>query len=426
MRLAVIGVNYNKTPLDIREKVSFTKSRKIKASEYLLHTGIEEVCILSTCNRSEIYVAGEDIKSSINKVKKFFRVFFNVPNIEEHLFVKEDRDVVSHIFNVASGLESMILCEDQILGQVREVLEFSIENNYSKKVLNKLFREAITAGKRIKRELKISENPISMVYIAIKLLKEKIGSLKDKKACVIGMGDMGMLALRHLAGENLDEIFVTNRTYNNLLDLIDEFPSIKPVEYKNRYTLLNHIDILITATSAPHTIIDYEHIKEIKKELYIMDLAVPRDVEKKVRELNNIHLYDVDDFRNISEDNIKKREELASEAKEIIAFSVEEFMLWIKGLKVEEVITDLNRRCNEIKDEYFGYIDDRLDLDSKEKEIIDKMLSSALKRLIREPVLKLKHVDENSAEEYSRAINELFDFKGGRRNVLSFNDEPSQ
>lgn len=411
MRLAVIGVNYDKTPLDIREKVSFTKSKKIKASEYLLHTGIEEVCILSTCNRSEIYVADKDLKSSINKVKEFFKVFFNVPNIEEHLFIKEDREVVSHIFNVASGLQSMILCEDQILGQVKEVLEFSIENNYSKKVLNKLFREAITAGKRIKRELRISENPISMVYIAIKLLKEKIGSLKDKKACVIGMGDMGTLALKHLLDENLSEIFVANRTYNNLLDLINEFPNIKPVEYENRYTLLNNIDILITATSAPHTIIDYEHLKEIKKELYIMDLAVPRDVEKKVRDLKNIHLYDVDDFKNISEDNIRKREELTNEAKEIIAFSVEEFMLWIKGLRVEEVIMDLNKRCNEIKDEYFGYIDDRLDLDSKEKEVIDKMLASALKRLIREPILKLKNVDdENSAEEYSKVINELFDF----------------
>jgi glutamyl-tRNA reductase len=250
-----------------------------------------------------------------------------------------------------------------------------------------------------------------MVYIAIKLLREKVGSLKDKKACVIGMGEIGTLALKHLAGENLSEIFVTNRTYNNLLDLINEFPNIKPVEYENRYTLLKDIDILITSTSAPHTIIDYEHLKDIKKELYIIDLAVPRDVEKKVRDLENIHLYDVDDFRNISEDNIKKREELASEAKEIIAFSVEEFMMWIKGLRVEEVIIDLNKRCNEIKDEYFGYIDDRLDLDSKEKEIIDKMLGSALKRLVREPVLRLKNIDdENLCEEYSKVINNLFGF----------------
>jgi glutamyl-tRNA reductase len=411
MKLAVIGVNYNNTPIDIREKVSFTKSKKIKASEYLLHMGIEEVCILSTCNRSEIYVADVDIKSSINKVKEFFKVFFNVPNIEKYLFIKEDREVVSHIFNVASGLQSMILCEDQILGQVKEVLEFSIENNYSKKILNKLFREAITAGKRIKSELKISENPISMVYISIKLLKKDIGDLKGKRACVIGMGEMGRLALKHLASEGLEEIFVANRTYNNVLDLIHEFPSIKPIEYEKRYTLLNSIDILITATSSPHIIIDYEHIKEIKKQLYIIDLAVPRDVERRVRDLNNIHLYDVDDFKNISDDNIKRREELSQAAKKIIAFSIEDFILWIKGLNVEEVIKDLNKRCNEIKDEYFGYIDDRLDLDSKEKEVIEKMLSSALKRLIKEPVLKLKEIDdEDLAEEYSKVINKLFYF----------------
>lgn len=411
MKLAVVGVNYENTPLDIREKVSFTKSKKIKASEYILQNGIDEVCILSTCNRSEIYISDENMESSIEKVKKFFKTFFNVSNIEEYLFVKEDRDVIAHIFNVAAGLQSMILCEDQILGQVKETLEFSIENNYSKKVLNKLFREAITSAKRIKSELKISESPISMVYIAIKLLKENLGTLKGKSACVIGMGDMGKLALQHLASEDLKEIFVANRTYNNIIDLLQQFPNIKPIEYYNRYDKLKDVDILITATSAPHAVIDYEHIKDIKSELHIIDLAVPRDVERKVKELSNIHLYDVDDFRNISEDNIRKREELSKVAKDIIAFSIEEFVLWFKGLKAEEVIRDLNRRCTDIKREYFEYIEEKLDLDSREKEVIDKMLASALKRLIREPVLKLKDIeDESESEEYIKMINKLFNF----------------
>lgn len=411
MRLAVIGVNYNKTPIDIREKVSFTKSKKMKASEDLLHKGIGEVCILSTCNRSEIYVADKDIESTISKVVEFFKVFFDVPNIEEHLFIKKDREVVSHIFNVASGLQSMILCEDEILGQVKEALKFSIENKYSKKVLNKLFREAITAGKSIKSELKISENPISIVYIAIKLLKRNMKSIEGKRACVIGMGDMGKLALTHLASEELEEIFVANRTYSNVLDLIQEFPNIKPIEYEKRYTVLDDIDILITATSSPHIIIDYEHIKKIKKELHIIDLAVPRDVEKRVRELSNIHLYDIDDFKNISEDNIQKREELSKVAEKIISLSVEKFMSWINSLKIEETVGNLNGRCNQIKKEYFQYIDDKLELDSKEKEVIEKMLEAALRKLIKEPVLNLKKFDNKSlAEEYSKTINKLFNF----------------
>lgn len=412
MNLAVIGVNYNNTPIDIREKVSFSKSKKGKAGKYLLDKGIDEVVILSTCNRSEIYIVSEELDDKIEIIKNFYKEFFNIEHIEEYIFIKKDKEALFHIYYVAAGLDSMILCEDQILGQVKEALDFSIEHKLSRKVLNKLFKEAVTVAKRIKSELKVSETPISMVYIATKILRERLGSLEGKKACIIGVGEMGRLALTHLLEENLDEIYVANRTYNNVLDLLLKFPQIKPVEFEERYVLLEKVDIVITATSAPHIVLDFEHIKNINNELYIVDLALPRDVEKEVETLENVHLYDVDDFKNISEGNKRKREELSEVAKEIISLNVEEFIQWSKSIKVDLVIKNLNEKCSSIKDEYFGYICKRTELDENSKKVVDKMLSSALKKMIKEPILNLKELrDEKSINEHIKVINSLFDFQ---------------
>lgn len=411
MNLAVIGVNYNNTPIDIREKVSFSRSQKEKAGKYLIDKGIKEVVILSTCNRSEIYIISEKLDKDIDTVKKFYKEFFSIENIEEYLFTKNHKDALFHVYYVAAGLDSMILCEDQILGQVKEALDFSIKHKLSGKVLNKLFKEAVTSAKRIKTDLKVSETPISMVYIAIKILKEKLGSLKGKKACIIGIGEIGRLALTHLLEEDLCEIYIANRTYNNILDLLSKFHNVKPIQFEKRYEVIENVDIVITATSAPHTILDFNHMKEIHNNLYIMDLALPRDVEKKVATLENITLCDVDDFKNISEENMKKREELSKIAKDIINSKVEEFIDWSKGIKVDSVIKNLNERCSEIKDEYFQYIDKKLELDEKSKKVIDKMLSSALTKLVKDPILNLKGLkDEEKINEYINVVNDIFNF----------------
>ncbi|WP_275935983.1 glutamyl-tRNA reductase [Clostridium haemolyticum] len=315
------------------------------------------------------------------------------------------------MYNVSSGLDSMILCEDQILGQVKDAMAFSIQHKFSKKILNKLFREAITSAKKIKSELKISETPISMVYIAIKLLKENMGNLHGKKACIIGAGEIGRLALKHLINENLQEIFVANRTYDNVIDLLREFPKIKPVKYESKSKILEEVDIIITATTAPHTVIKHNELKYIKNELYIMDLALPRDVEKGVGELKNIHLYDVDNFKNISDNNKIKREELSKIAKDIIESKVNEFVKWMQSLKVEFTIKELNNRCKDIGEEYLGYINRKISLSKRDEEILQKMLLGALKRVIKEPILNLKELkNEKEMSKYIESINKLFNF----------------
>ncbi|CAH2212015.1 glutamyl-tRNA reductase [Tepidibacter aestuarii] len=410
MKVAVVGVNHNTAPIRIREKVSFTESKKIEGSNFLLDNGIEEVIILSTCNRSEIYIVGKDIDSKVDIVKDFYEDYFDEKDIREYLFDKKHKEAINHIYEVASGLDSLVLGEDQILGQAKEAMLFSMELGFSGKILNKLFREAITTSKNIKNETKISENPLSISYIGVKFLKQKLKSLKNKKALIIGVGKMSILALKHLIEEDLDEIYMTNRSHKKVLDLSDDFPMVKPIEYEKRYEILKDVDIVITATASPHTIIKKDEMMDIDNEIYIMDIALPRDVEESVSELPNINVYDIDNLKKISDENEQRRIQLSKVAKEIIDESINEFLDWMSSIKVDPTIKSLNERCSDIQSDTLDYIYRKLDLDCREKKIIEKMLTSALKRVIREPIIKLKSTkDEGKVKDYTSIIEELFD-----------------
>lgn len=410
MNIAVIGVNHNKTPIQIREKVAFTEARKIEATDILLDKGIREVIILSTCNRSEIYIVSKYVDADIRNVKEFYMEYFNAYELHDYFFVKKDRDAIEHIFNVASGLDSIVLGEDQILGQAKEALQFSIEVGSSKKILNKLFREAITSSKEIKSKFRISEIPLSTSYIGIKFLKEKLGTLEGKKALIIGAGKISTLSLQYLGEENLDTIFMTNRTHGKLKKLPVNFSNLSIIRYEQRYDILDKVDILITATSAPHTIIRNQDIKSTKKTLYIMDLALPRDVEESIGELENVILYDVDDLNKISQENMKKREKLSKEATVVIDQKIVDFMEWMKGIKIDPVIKALNNKCKVIQEDTLEYINRKMDLTNREKKIIEKMINSALKRVIREPITNFKQIDEEEKmENYIEMMNELFE-----------------
>lgn len=411
MEIAVVGVNHNTTPIEVREKVSFTETKKIEGINYLLDGRINEAVILSTCNRSEIYICSNKINEGIKDVEKFYKEFFHINNIHDYIFIKKGKEAINHVYMVAAGMDSVVLGEDQILGQVRDALDFSMEVGGSKKILNKLFREAITAAKDIKCRLKISEIPLSTSYIGIKLLKEQLKSLNGKKALIVGAGKISSLSLKYLKEEGLDEIYITNRTHGKLKDLCFEFPELKAINYEDRYSVLNDVDIVITATSAPHIIFTKKDMPDIKKELYIMDLALPRDVEEKVEEIKNIHLYDIDDLKKTSEENLIRREELAEEALGIIKEDVEEFIEWLEKVKVDPVIKSLNDRCSEIQQDTLDYINRKLDLDCREQKIIEKMLGSALKRVIREPIKNLKDIKEaDHMDGYIDMVNKLFDF----------------
>lgn len=410
MDFAVVGVNHNNTPINIRETVSFTDTQKIEGINFLLDNGIEEAVILSTCNRSEVYIYSKNILDKVEVVKNFYQDYFDVENIEEFLFNKTGEEAIKHVFNVSAGLDSLVLGEDQILGQVKDAHDFARQLGSSKKVFNKLFREAITVSKDIKTTTKISHQPLSISYIGIKCLKEKMGSLENKNALVIGLGKMSKLAMKHLEEEQLNNIYVTNRSYEKLKNIQDEYKNLIPIKYEDRYEVMDKVDIVISATASPHTVLKKAEMQKTSNKLIMMDIALPRDIDKNLNEFENIEVYDIDDLKKISEANDKKRRELASIGELIIDEKIEEFNEWLDTIKIDPTIQSLNDKCSDIREDTLDYIYRKLDLNCREKKIIDKMLTSALKRLVREPIINLKQIkDSGKQDEYIKIVEELFD-----------------
>ena len=412
MNIAVIGVNHNLSPISIREKVSFTDTKKIDSINILLDRGINEIVILSTCNRSEIYISCEDVDKGVEIVSNFYEEFFNLDNIKSYLFSKKNEDAIKHLFVVTAGLDSLVIGEDQILGQVKEAHDFSMKLGVTKKLLNKLFRDAVTTSKQIKTITKISEQPLSISYIGIKLLKEKIGSLENKNIFIIGLGKMSLLTIKHLQEENIGTIYITNRSEEKFKKIENKYNNIEYVDYKNRYNILkdNKIDIVISATSSPHLVIKYEDIPIINNPICFMDLALPRDIDFKINDLEYADLYCIDDLKEIQQKNDNKRTNLSKEAYMIIDEKIKEFINWQDVSNIDPTIQSLNNKCIEIKEDTLEYIFRKLDLGQRDKKIIDKMLDSALKRLIREPIINLKQTkSKGKREEYIKIIEELFD-----------------
>ena len=412
MDIGVVGVNHNLAPINVRESVSFTDTKKIEAINMLLDRDLNEVVILSTCNRSEIYIHAENIEEKVDELVNFYSEYFGVKDIDKYLFKKTNLDAVKHLFDVTAGLDSIVLGEDQILGQVRDSHEFSMKLGATKKVFNKLFRDAVTTSKEIKTITKISQQPLSISYIGVKLLKEKIGSLEGKNVLIIGLGKMNLLTLNHLKEEDVKNIYIANRNIEKIKEIENKFDNIIPIKYSDRYKILEEesIDIIVSATSSPHLVIKYDEMPKLDKKVYIMDIALPRDVDTKLKEFDYVELYDIDDLKEIQDKNDIKRNELAQKAEKIIDEKINEFLEWLDLTFMDPTIQSLNYKCKEIKEDTLDYIFRKIDLNQHEKKIIDKMVGSALKRVIREPIMNLKQVkNKGQREEYIKVIEDLFE-----------------
>ena len=412
MNIGVVGVNHNLAPINVREAVSFTDTKKIEAINILLDSEIDEIVILSTCNRSEIYISGENIQQKVDEVANFYKDYFGVKDIEQYLFKKTTLEAIQHLFDVTAGLDSLVVGEDQILGQVKDAHEFCMKLGATKKVFNKLFRDAVTTSKEIKTITKISQQPLSISYIGVKLLKEKMGTLEGKNALIVGLGKMNLLTLNHLEEENVKNIYIANRNIEKTKEIENKFDNIIPIEYSDRHKIIQEksIDIVISATSSPHLVIKYDDMPKLDKKIYIMDIALPSDIDTKLKELNYVELYDIDDLKEIHDKNDIKRNELAQKAQEIIKIKIDEFTEWLDLTFIDPTIQSLNSKCIEIKEDTLEYIFRKIDLNQREQKIIDKMLGSALKRVIREPIINLKQVkNKGQREEYIKVIEDLFE-----------------
>lgn len=408
MKLMMLAID-EEAPIEIREKLAFIGTKKMDITDALLEHGVSEVVILATCHRNEIYLSYSS-KFDIDARKVAHWVASALGEKEQWTMFTSlhGEEVIHHLFEVTAGLKSVVIGEDQILGQVKQALDESNEFGSSGKVLHTLFREAITTAKKIKTETHISEYPLSLSYIGIQILLEELKNKPQPSVLIVGIGQMGQLALRYLHEENFEHIYVTNHHFEKIKALNEADPRFIPIPYEERYAMLDKVDAVISATSSPHTILKAEHIPD-DCHLVMIDLAMPRDIDEEVRRYPNVKLFNMDDFMKMRDQNSQKREAFAREAQRYIHQGVADFLNWQHQSRVDPAIALLNRQVETIHRDVMQYLTRKINVSQRDLKLIDKMCHSALKRIIRQPILNLKQANDEQQEEYIRVIEQLFD-----------------
>lgn len=410
MELCLVGVNHQTAPVAVRSRFSFTDSQKITFLTQALDAGFAEVVVLSTCNRSTVYFAAEKAEPALNQMRERVLAFFGAEDCADYLVCLHGRAAVYELFCVTCGLHSAVIGEDQILGQVRDAVTFASQLGATGKTLNKLFREAVTLSKAIKTELKISQIPLSVSYIGLKLLEQELGSLAGKRFLLTGFGKMNQLTLKYLLDADAAWVYLCNRTLQKVEEAQAQSDRVVSRPFAERYALLQQVDAVITATAAPHAVFHAEKMPALLHPLCLLDLAVPPDVETAVAACENVRVFEIDDIKQLSDEHLHQREELAQIAETRIQTVVDEVLVWMRQTRADPTIQSINARCHEIAADTTQILMHKLDLTEREGRIANKMVMASLQRLIREPMLRMKRVqDEGTQEAYIQVIETLFD-----------------
>ncbi|MEG6565400.1 glutamyl-tRNA reductase [Thermoanaerobacterium saccharolyticum] len=390
--IKMVGIDQG-TSIEIRERVAFNKGVD-SALNALKKDDLDEAVILSTCHRSEIYFFSES--KSFEDIIDFYIRYFNLDDeFRKYFYCISGLKAVEHIFRVASGLESMVLGEDQILGQVKESLMTSQENGISGKILNKLFRDAISIGKKVRTETGLKNYSSSISHIAVKFVENVFEDLKGKNAFVIGTGEMGKIAIRGLILKGAN-VSVSNRTYSKVQKLKSEMPDIEIVPYLDKYEQIAKSDIVISATNAPHYTISYDKFYSVYngKQICMVDIAMPRDIDPKIGGIHGVKLYSIDDLKRTAEENRKKQLNAIKNAEEIVLKGVSEFNNWFKAIKVEPHIKKINIYSDEICDREFDKLVNKLEkMTDKDRENIKISLKRVAEKMAN---VMIKHLKDDA------------------------------
>lgn len=406
MQFAFLGINYKNAQLDIREKAFFTDDRKIAFFQKAQQAGISQCMILSTCNRSEAYYFYQD-EGQKESVRRIYEEVCPGEGIGAYLTERFGEEAVTYLFRIAAGLESLVLGEDQILGQVKEALDFSNTMGYGGKELNKIARDAVTCAKKVKTKFKISERPLSVSYIGIQKLKEACG-ISGKRILVIGSGKTAVLALQYLYEYPDVSIVACSRTYAHAARLREAFPPIAVIPYEKWRGLIGDFDAVVCATGAPHLIIRREDFSPVRPVVFL-DLAAPRDIDPAFEADPLVTLINLDTLQEIAKLNQKERERLVGISQEFLETEAAETLLWLRQSRMDPTIASLQQRCDVIVEDGFSYLNRKMELGKREQKLLKKVLRASLFRLVREPILELKQLEgEEEQEEYKKLVSRLF------------------
>ena len=356
MKLLVTGVSHKTAPVEIRESLAFPEPalpgalRSLKSRD-----GISEACILSTCNRVEIMVTSEDGAEPAAQVDTFLQQSRLVApaTIEPHLYRHQDQQAIHHLFRVASSLDSMVVGEPQILGQLKTAYGIAKENGAISGWLDGLLARAFSVAKRVRSETGIGQMAVSVSFAAVELARKIFGSLNNRTVMIVGAGKMSELAARHLRRSGATHVFVTNRTHERAIEMARLFQGT-PVDYSRFLATLPETDILIASSGAPHYILHKDEVHRViaarrNKPMFLIDIAVPRNIEPAVNDLDNVFLYDIDDLQEVVNANLRERQKEAERAEEIVTEEVERTMARLKAQEITPTILSLQEELERIR-----------------------------------------------------------------------------
>jgi glutamyl-tRNA reductase len=417
VHLLTIGLSHKTAPVEIREKLSFPRDEIEDALRELLSTvNVSEAVIISTCNRTEIYAVVQDLEGGKKEIVDFLCRNRGVRKnrLLPYLYSIEDRGVVHHLFEVACSLDSMVLGEAQILGQVKEAYDLAFEANATKAIFNRLFRTSFSVGKRVRTETAISESAVSVSYAAVQLAKTVFEELEGREVMIIGAGEMGELTVRHLLSAGVRKVLVTNRTFKRAEELAREFGG-EAIPFERRIEGLIKADIVISSTGAPSYILEKEEMAEAMKArrnrpIFLIDIAVPRDIHPEIGKMYNVFLYDIDDLEKVVEANRKEREKEAQKAQKIIEEEVEGFLDWLCTLEVVPTLKSLRSWAEEIKKAEVDEVLKKLShLSEGEKNLIQALAHGLVNKILHDPTVKLKEcAKKKDGYNYVEALRFLF------------------
>ncbi len=392
----LVGLNYKTAPVEVRERFALTDPAILAKGIVPLDDVVREYLILSTCNRVEIMAVARGDEAREHLVAHWAGACGSPPaDLEPYVYHHRGPDAVRHLFSVAAGLDSMVLGEPQILGQLKDAYRTSLEKNSAKVILNRLLHKAFSTAKRIRTETGVASSAVSISYAAVELAKRIFDDFGQVKAMLIGAGEMAELAATHLVGAGIDSIRVTNRTFERAVQLAARFKG-EAVPFDLLPAHLAEVDIVISSTGAHEPIIRASDMKKVLKArkhrpMFFIDIAVPRDIDPDVNSLDNIYLYDIDDLKEVVEENLGRRRDEAEKGARIVEEESAAFARWLKSLELQPTLIDLVRRGEAVAREELERTLGRLgQLTPEARSALEAMLGAVVKKMNHEPISFLK------------------------------------
>ncbi|GAB6098516.1 glutamyl-tRNA reductase [Halanaerocella petrolearia] len=416
MELIVIGANHKSAPLKIREELSLTtKEERNLLTSIKSATSLQEGIVVSTCNRTEIYVVADDKSYATEFIFQHLKQIsnLNIQQIKEHVYLQYGFEAVNHLFQVASGLNSLVIGETQILGQLKAAFELAQELETVDKYLYKLFTEAFRTGKRARSETEIGANAASVSYVAVELANDIFGSLSGETVLILGAGEMSELTLKNLVSYGVKGVMVANRTYKRGKELASKFDG-EAVTWDQLEEWVDDVDIIIASTGAPHYVLHYNMVQRAMEKkrgpLFLIDIAVPRDIEPEISELPGVHLYDIDDLEAVVEKNLAQRQEEVTAVEEIIDQKLIQFESWLNHQQVLPLLKNMRQKAGKIKSQELNRALKQLDnSDRSSEEIVTSLANRLVNKLLHSPTIRLKEIaNTKNSQQRIKIIEDLF------------------